>query len=563
MLSNLSWIQYSIDVLSLTRLKALNFRFESCIIKTMSDKVYRLLIVDDEQEIAERIRAKITPDLGFDVVGIANNGHDALELMDKVHPDAVVTDIRMPYINGLELAKRIRVLYPKTKVAFISGYDEFEYAKEAIHLDVVSYLSKPIETTELHDFLKRLKSRLDEEHQAVFNQDRLNDMFLQNRQVLIENQFNSLLHGLSIQETELQRFKVFGIDLTIDRFITGIIEIDAIADFYEVEYLRVFLVNLLHKKFQEPYRVYTFNSGFGFVFILHHPKVLVTDVENILNEVVLTKREFSDIHIQIGLSNVYDRFVRFPNSVSEAKKALSFSSYMNVGTLIFYRDILERKKIDLKMSRQDIETIESVIKFGSEGDIHTLFNNLRTEAEQQKESLVNNQSYLINLAHIFIDFSSSLSLDVDELLDSNLYDTLKAFDQFSQVYDFLEDLVFRLKSINQQSAQNSVKDLFDEAVHYLENHYADPLLGMENVSEHLGISVSYLSSLFKKHVESTFNKELVRLRMEKAQELLLYTPKKIYEIAELVGYSDVYYFSFSFKKHCGKTPKEFRSEAKN
>lgn len=529
----------------------------------MLDKIYRLLIVDDEQEIAERIRAKISADLGFDVVGIANNGHDALDLMEKVHPDAIVTDIRMPYIDGIELAKRVRVLYPKTKVAFISGYDEFEYAKEAIHLDVVSYLSKPIETEELHAFLRRLKARLDDEHQAVFNQDRLNDMFIQNRQVLIENQFNSLLHGLSIQEADLQRFKVFGIDLSKDQFITGIIEIDAIADFYEVEYLRVFLVNLMHKKFNEPYRVYTFNSGFGLVFILHNPKLSVTDVENKLNDVVLTKREFSDIHIQMGLSNVYTSFVRFPSSVSEAKKALTFTRYMNVGTLIFYRDILERKKVDLKMSRQDIETIESIIKFGTEPEIHNLFSKLRLEAEQQKESIVNNQSYLINLAHIFIDFSNSLGIDVDGVLEVNLYDQLKGFENLINVYDFLEDLVFKLKRLNQQSAQNSVKDLFDEAIHYLENHYADPLIGMENVSEHLGISVSYLSSLFKKHLESTFNKELVKLRMEKAQELLLYTPKKIYEVAELVGYSDVYYFSFSFKKHTGKTPKEFRSEAKN
>lgn len=529
----------------------------------MNSKIYRLLIVDDEETIAQRIKTKITPDLGFEVVALANNGYDALELMEKHHPDAIITDIRMPYIDGIELAKRVRFLYPKTKIAFISGYDEFEYAKEAIHLDVVSYLSKPIDTTELEQFLHRLKKRLDDEHQAVFNQESLDSMFKQNSQALLENQFNLLLHASKIQDVELQRFKIFGLDLLKGSFMTGVIEIDSVADFYEVEYLRIFLVNLLHKKFMDPYQVYTFNSGFGLVFILHHPNPYAQDIENRLQEVVMTKNEFSSIYVQMGLSNVYDHFSSFPKSVLEAKKALSYSPFMNVGTLIFYSDILQKKTIDLKLSRQDMERLQSTIKYGSELEIRHLFQSLSQEAEQQKETLINNQYYLVNLAHIFIDFASGLNLELDQVLETNLLDTLKSFNQLSDVYGYLEALVFKLKALNLQTTQNSVKDLFEEAYLYLQNHYADPLLGMESVCDYLGISVSYLSSLFKKHLETSFNKELVKLRMEKGMELLKYTPKKIYEVALSVGYSDVYYFSYSFKKHTGKTPKEYRSEAKS
>lgn len=535
----------------------------SGIMETMSPRKYSLLIVDDEEAIAQRIKSKITESMGFEVIGLASNGVDALEMMERHQPDALMTDIRMPYIDGIELAKRVRQLYPKTKIAFISGYDEFEYAKEAIHLDVVSYLSKPIDTAELQGFLSRLKTRLDEEHQALFNQERLDDMFVQNHQALLENQFNSLLHVPSIQVSDLQRFRLFGLDLEKGSFLTGLIEIDAVADFYEVEYLRIFLVNLLHKKFDEDVHVYTFNSGFGFVFILQTRQQAFNDIENRLQEVLQTKNEFSSIHVQIGLSDIYAAFKEFPNSVIEAKKALSYSPYMNAGPLIFYRDIVHKKTVDLKLSRQDIDRLQSVIKHGSESEIRAVFQSMSEAEQKQKESLLNNQYYLVNLAYVVMDFANGLNLELEEILDHNLMDTLKSFDRLKDVYAYVEDLVFKLKSLNHQSTQNSVKDLFEEAYQYLMTHYQDPLLGMESVGEHLGISVSYLSSLFKKHLESSFNKELIKIRMEKAQELLMYTPKKIYEIAQEVGYSDVYYFSYSFKKYTMKTPKEYRSETKN
>ena len=116
-------------------------------------KNYTMIIVDDEEEVKNRIVSKIPADFGFEIVGLASNGYDALELIERVRPNVVITDIRMPFIDGIQLSKIIRREYPKTKIAFISGYDEFSYAKEAIELDVVSYLSKPITEKEVLSFL--------------------------------------------------------------------------------------------------------------------------------------------------------------------------------------------------------------------------------------------------------------------------------------------------------------------------------------------------------------------------------------------------------------------------
>lgn len=212
-------------------------------------KDYTIVLVDDEEEVRKRIISKIPQNMGFEIIGQAANGYDAIDLIERLKPDVVITDIRMPYVDGIQLANIIRTEYPKTKIAFISGYDEFAYAKEAIELNVLSYLSKPIAEEEVKHFLHKLKNILDEEYQAVFNQERLDVIYRENLPALIENQFNTLLHYSNINDLDLERFKIFGIDLMKGYFTVGLIEIDADSDFLEIEYLRIFLINLLKKKF--------------------------------------------------------------------------------------------------------------------------------------------------------------------------------------------------------------------------------------------------------------------------------------------------------------------------
>ena len=166
-------------------------------------KDYTIVLVDDEEEVRKRIISKIPTDMGFEIIGQASNGYDAIDLIERLKPDVVITDIRMPFVDGIQLANIIRTEHPKTKIAFISGYDEFAYAKEAIELDVVSYLSKPIAEEEIVHFLNKLKNRLDEEYQAVFNQGRLDDIYKENLPALIENQFNTLLHYSNINDSDL------------------------------------------------------------------------------------------------------------------------------------------------------------------------------------------------------------------------------------------------------------------------------------------------------------------------------------------------------------------------
>ena len=206
-------------------------------------KDYTIVLVDDEEEVRKRIISKIPQNMGFEIIGQAANGYDAIDLIERLKPDVVITDIRMPYVDGIQLANIIRTEYPKTKIAFISGYDEFAYAKEAIELNVLSYLSKPIAEEEVKHFLHKLKNILDEEYQAVFNQERLDIIYRENLPALIENQFNTLLHYSNINDLDLERFKIFGIDLMKGYFTVGLIEISPL----QFEHFNSGMLDLLQK----------------------------------------------------------------------------------------------------------------------------------------------------------------------------------------------------------------------------------------------------------------------------------------------------------------------------
>ena len=125
---------------------------------------YAVLLVDDEEEVIQVIMKKINWEgLGFSVIGYANNGMKALEMMEEFQPDVVMTDIKMPYMDGMELAGHIKADYPATKLVSFTGFDEFEYAKKAIKLNVIEYILKPVNVEELTAILKKIKKNLDEE----------------------------------------------------------------------------------------------------------------------------------------------------------------------------------------------------------------------------------------------------------------------------------------------------------------------------------------------------------------------------------------------------------------
>ena len=177
-------------------------------------ELYRIILVDDEEEVRKSIVRKIGwEEAGFQVAGDAENGEDALEKIEALEPDVVLTDIRMPYMDGLTLAERIRQKYPSMKIVIFSGYDDFEYAKQAIKLNVTEYILKPVNVEELTAILKRIKVNLDQEIEQKRNVSLLRENYIRSLPILRENFLNELISRHMEPETVEGRMREYDLDL--------------------------------------------------------------------------------------------------------------------------------------------------------------------------------------------------------------------------------------------------------------------------------------------------------------------------------------------------------------
>lgn len=176
--------------------------------------LYRIMLVDDEEEVRKAMIRKMNwEQLGFTVVGDAENGEDALEKLEMLEPDVIMTDIRMPYMDGLTLIARIREQYPFIKVLIFSGYDDFEYAKQAIKLNVTEYILKPVNGEELAEILKRVKVSLDEEIEQRRNISKLQESYLGSLPILRELFLNDLVRRTTDVPRVVPKLREYGIDI--------------------------------------------------------------------------------------------------------------------------------------------------------------------------------------------------------------------------------------------------------------------------------------------------------------------------------------------------------------
>jgi|AntRauTorcE11897_2_1112592.scaffolds.fasta_scaffold02987_3 two-component system response regulator YesN len=519
---------------------------------------YTVVLVDDEEQVRVRVSKIINQTDAFKVVGIASNGQDAFELIEEHTPDIVMTDISMPYIDGIELTKLIRRDYPKTTVVFLTGYDEFDYAKEAIELDVFKYLMKPLDKEDASTFLEDLEKRIDEERLAFYDKKRLDEAYQASKPLLVENQFRNLLQIEHLSEEVYEAFDIHDINLRKGRFSVCLFGLEASTDFRKTEKVRVFLLNLIPTLNKTYKQVFTFNTASGLAVVINHTSLNPAMLQSTLSEIKQRTDDYTDNAINIGVSDIFDDFLSFPRHFDKAANALSYSSYLNLGGIIFHSDISGKKTITLSLSREMETHMEQVIKFGDDAALQRLFDTVLIPKDDGSNSLLNQEYYLVNITSVIVRFAESLDLSIDALIEEDFLNTLFTKQSLKGALRYAKEAVIKLRNEKRQETKDSSKALMDKIQMFMSEHYADSDMQMEKLCEAFAISVSYLSALYKKHTDTTFSKNLINLRMNKAKELIKYSSLKVTEVANRVGYSDVYHFSHSFKKQTGVSPKEYR-----
>ena len=537
--------------------------------------MFKVFLVEDEKVVREGIRENVLwEQYGFHYTGDASDGELALPMIRKIQPDLLITDIKMPFMDGLSLIKLVRKELPKTKIVIISGYDDFSYAQQAIHLGVEQYLLKPIIKDKLVEMLIEMREKMQEERY---------------QQQYIEN------FKLEAQEYEnFSRRRFFEQIVTGGLSVSEICEtaknlnIDIIAPFYNIV---LFSLSSAEYDGSVP-ESYTENlaavQSNVTKYFIDHPKLIFfrwnittyailvkgsesnierntnSCIENIKNRCAIAGQ---DVNWYIACGTPVSRLSAIPNCFSEASRILSYRYLCPQEHILSETSIMNlrensRSQIDAGNKEIDLEHVRKFLSSGTIKETDDFIDQILQNVGEEFASLPIFCRYLtMSIYFAAIKYLDSIGCSIDILWSPEFRpdDSISTIDAASRyVHQVIKQTIELrdLESIKQQ------RDILRQAIDFIDKNFSDASISLDRVAKEVNISPNYLSAIFSQEVGQTLIDYLTLKRIDEAKRMLRQTDKLLFEIASEVGYKDSRYFSFVFKKIAGCTPSDYRKGAK-
>ena len=524
--------------------------------------LYKIIIVDDEEEIRLGVIKKINwEEHGFTVVGDAENGQEALEMAEKLHPDVIMTDIKMPFMDGLELGKRIVDLMPSTKIIIFSGSDDLEYAHQAIKMNVAEYVLKPINSIELIEVLKRLREKLDKEYDDKRNIEKLQKHFLESIPVIREQFLIGALEGRITKDQWKENEKKLGLDFISNYICVAVINIDGLSMDQDSGLVSISIKNMVDE---------TMGNYCNFISFPYLDKIVVLssfyekdNITNVIKGLDTVCKFFECVFgstISVGLGRILDDISDIRVSYNTAQSALNYRLILGNGKTIYIDDVEPDNSVQLQFDDQDEIKFLNSIKLSNEEDIKEVVENIFVKIQDSFVPLEKYRIYLMEVLTAMLKLTQSYSIEISSIFGENfnLYMYLEQFSSIEEIKDWFKEKSLYLNEIIKKERVNSSKILVEKAKEYIKNNYSDCEMSVEKLCSNLHVSPTYFSTIFKKETDMSFVNYLTNIRLEEAVKLLNTTDDKTYIIATKVGYQEANYFSYVFKKKFGISPSRYR-----
>lgn len=521
----------------------------------------KLLIADDEMQIRSGLSEGIDwEELGIVEVMTAENGIEALEICKEKKPEIVLTDIRMPGLNGLELGKQIVEIYQPVSIVILSGYSEFEYAKDAIRLGAFDYLLKPINVESLINTVRNAASSIEKRR----NQSKSLKLA---ENVKRKQAISSLIHsGKKLEGEEYEWLKEnINVDLNhqvMIGLITGDVEeiskqrkMMTYLVNYLTEYIKVFKGSIL---FEETDCVCFLTEALTYTEGLRKYEIIKNQFENV-NSILVNQFGETGTCTVSHMASVSD----IPLLFKECEDMLKHRLYLGGGSvLIAYQSTVQEQLLVSIVNPAEIR--EYIAKF----DYNYMQKYINNIFEKMKDMQVTSVDYVksvcLELKNILINVVSKKGVDVRGILVKNemLLNEVPDFYTMDKFHKWIDNLFYLiLKGMSQLTGEQHSRTVI-KAIDYISKNYAENI-NLETISEYVNKSPNYFSYLFKKETGISFIEYLNNTRVNQAKLLLESTDKMTYEISNLVGYNDYKYFSSIFKKIMGVSPGNYRKRGIN
>ena len=540
----------------------------------------KIFLAEDEVVVRETIKRMIPwEELGFELVGEAADGEMALPLLIRQQPDLLITDIKMPFMDGLTLARLAKKEIPGLKVVILSGYDDFNYAKQAIGIGVEDYLLKPITKNALIERLSEIRSRY--EHEKT--QKEYYEKFQREMQAYEKNSsrdfFEALVGGSMDMMEVYKRAEKLGLDIVAEAYNVLIFTMNCDEDFsgqrdeyssWEAESLE-----LLENFFAGHSSAMLFRSNiFSYGVLLkgqreaieENTRACVDEIRKILSRQDGRREWF----LAVGQS--VERLSQIQKSYHTSSRAFS-QRYLYDENILYYDEMETMEhpggqaetEDNAYLQKVDVNALNPAIlqKFLSNGLQEETENFVKDYfyaiGQEPMESLVFRNYVILNVRFSVISFIKGLGCDTNEMESADTEEVLaESGKNMESAIAYAKKMISQAIEIRDQNSGNKNRSILKTAVDFIDSHYMDEEISLNTVANVANVSSNHFSALFSQNMGQTFIEYLTTLRMNKAKELLRCTGMRSSEIAGEIGYKDAHYFSYLFKKTQGMTPSDYR-----
>lgn len=538
----------------------------------------KVFLVEDEMVIRRGIKNSIDWEKeGYIFCGEASDGELAYPMIIKEKPDILITDIRMPFMDGLELCKLVKKELPNIKILILSGYDEFDYAKEAIRLGVTEYLLKPISSGKLLEALNGVSESIRREKEDKDLVRKYMEEMRENTEHEKQKFFEQMIAGNLSMADALETGKKYEMNLSagmynllLFRFTLGKENRKSGELLGEAEYAIEKLTERLEYVFEFQRGV----EGWAFLLMADNEEQMSERVKELSKDLEEIMKNYSTIAYFGGIGQPVARLRELEESFREAERALAARFTMELNRIISVEDIRMAQNVD---TLDDIEItsfgeiektrtmLEKFLNNGAEDEIDEFVDVYINELPEENLKSVLMRQYIIMDAYIvMMSFCEKIEGIEGEMQaqSEELKNSMKTIQTLEEIKNYIRMLLKKIIGVRDTISGRRYSDIIEIAKDQIRKTYMSDEISLNTIAAEVGVSPSYFSSIFSKEMGKTFVEYLTEIRMDRAKELLMCSSMKTSEIGYEVGYKDPHYFSYIFKKTQNCTPKEFRARGK-
>ena len=538
----------------------------------------KVFLVEDEMVIRRGIKNSIDWEKeGYIFCGEASDGELAYPMIIKEKPDILITDIRMPFMDGLELCKLVKEELPNIKILILSGYDEFDYAKEAIRLGVTEYLLKPISSGKLLEALNGVSESIRREKEDKDLVRKYMEEMRENTEHEKQKFFEQMIAGNLSMADALETGKKYEMNLSagmynllLFRFTLGEENRKSGELLGEAEYAIKKLTERLEYVFEFQRDV----EGWAFLLMADNEEQMSERVKELSKDLEEIMKNYSTITYFGGIGQPVVRLRELEESFREAERALAARFTMELNRIISVEDIRMAQNVD---TLDDIEItsfgeiektrtmLEKFLNNGAEDEIDEFVDVYINELPEENLKSVLMRQYIIMDAYIvMMSFCEKIEGIEGEMQaqSEELKNSMKTIQTLEEIKNYIRMLLKKIIGVRDTISGRRYSDIIEIAKDQIRKTYMSDEIPLNTIAAEVGMSPSYFSSIFSKEMGKTFVEYLTEIRMDRAKELLMCSSMKTSEIGYEVGYKDPHYFSYIFKKTQNCTPKEFRARGK-